>query len=36
MPRNTGNYKIKERVLVAYTDKYYEATVRAMYALYVH
>lgn len=27
MPRNTGNYKIKERVLVAYTDKYYEATV---------
>ena len=28
MPRDTGVFKIKEQVLVAYTDKHYEAKVR--------
>lgn len=28
MPRDTGLFKIKEQVLVAYTDKHYEAKVR--------
>ena len=28
MPRDTGAFKIKEQVLVAYTDKHYEAKVR--------
>lgn len=30
MPRDTGFFKIKERVLVAYTDKHYEAKVRSV------
>lgn len=29
MPRDTGPFKIKEQVLVAYTDKHYEAKVPA-------
>lgn len=28
MPRDTGVFKIKEKVLVAYTDKHYEAKVQ--------
>lgn len=30
MPRDTGVFKIKEKVLVAYTDKHYEAKVRVV------
>ena len=32
MPRDTGLFKIKEQVLVAYTDKHYEAKVRLVLA----
>lgn len=35
MPRDTGPFKIKEQVLVAYTDKHYEAKVRHAVALLI-
>lgn len=35
MPRDTGPFKIKEQVLVAYTDKHYEAKVRHAAALLI-
>ncbi len=42
MPRDTGPYRVNERVLVAYTDKYYEAKVThfcstpALWLCYLH